>query len=60
MLVFFMRKTEKDFLSVIQELEIDESAINELDSADDDQQSFSDEIRGIGDAPTSLDDDGDY
>lgn len=53
-------KTEKDFLSVIQELEIDESAINELDNADDDQQSFSDEIRGIGDAPTSLDDDGDY
>ncbi len=53
-------KTEKDFLSVIQELEIDESAINELDNADDDQQSFSDEIRGIGDAPTTLDDDGDY
>ncbi len=53
-------KTEKDFLSVIQELEIDESAINELDNAEDEQQSFSDEIRGIGDAPTSLDDDGDY
>ncbi len=53
-------KTEKDFLSVIQELEIDESAINDQDNADDDQQSFSDEIRGIGDAPTSLDDDGDY
>lgn len=51
-------KTEKDFLSVIQELEIDESALNENES-DDEVQSFSDEIRGIGDAP-SMDDDGDY
>lgn len=51
-------KTEKDFLSVIQELEIDESALNESES-DDEVQSFSDEIRGIGDAP-SMDDDGDY
>jgi len=51
-------KTEKDFLSVIQELEIDESALAESES-DDDVQSFSDEIRGIGEAP-SMDDDGDY
>lgn len=51
-------KTEKDFLSVIQELEIDESALSENES-DDEVQSFSDEIRGIGDAP-SMDDDGDY
>ena len=51
-------KTEKDFLSVIQELEIDESALNESES-DDEVQSFTDEIRGIGDAP-GLDDDSDY
>ena len=51
-------KTEKDFLSVIQELEIDESAINEAES-DEEVQSFTDEIRGIGDAP-SMDDDGDF
>lgn len=52
-------KTEKEFLSAIQELEIDESALNELDGNDDEAQSFSDEIRGIGEAP-SMDDDGDY
>ena len=51
-------KTEKDFLSVIQELEIDESALSESES-DEEVQSFTDEIRGIGDAP-GLDDDGDY
>ena len=51
-------KTEKDFLSVIQELEIDESALNENES-DEEVQSFTDEIRGIGDAP-GMDDDGDY
>ncbi len=51
-------KTEKDFLSVIQELEIDESALNENES-DEEVQSFTDEIRGIGDAP-GLDDDSDY
>ncbi len=51
-------KTEKDFLSVIQELEIDESALNESES-DDEVQSFTDEIRGIGDAP-GMDDDSDY
>lgn len=51
-------KTEKDFLSVIQELEIDESAIAE-NEGDDEVQSFSDEIRGIGEAP-SMDDDGDF
>lgn len=51
-------KTEKDFLAIIQELEIDESAMIDADN-DDEVQSFSDEIRGIGDAP-SMDDDGDY
>lgn len=51
-------KTEKDFLSVIQEMDLDESAIAENDN-EDEVQSFADEIRGIGDAP-SLDDDGDY
>lgn len=51
-------KTEKDFLSVIQELEIDESAISEGDG-EDEVQSYADEIRGIGEAP-SMDDDGDY
>ncbi len=52
-------KSEKEFLMAIQELEIDESALNENDGNDDEVQSFSDEIRGIGDAP-SMDDDGDY
>lgn len=51
-------KTEKDFLSVIQEMELDENAIAETEN-EDEVQSFSDEIRGIGDAP-SLDDDGDF
>jgi hypothetical protein len=51
-------KTEKDFLSVIQELEIDESAISEGEG-EDEAQSFADEIRGIGEAP-SMDDDGDF
>ncbi|MFN8945728.1 MAG: hypothetical protein ACK5WZ_14015, partial [Pseudobdellovibrionaceae bacterium] len=50
-------KTEKDFLGVIAELEIDESAIeNEFE---DDAQSFADEIRGIGsgtEAPSMEDD----
>jgi hypothetical protein len=52
-------KSEKDFLGAIQELEIDESALGDVDGADDEVQSFSDEIRGIGEAP-SMDDDGDY
>jgi hypothetical protein len=51
-------KTEKDFLSVIQELEIDESAIAENDG-EDEVQSFADEIRGIGEAP-SMEDDSDF
>jgi len=51
-------KTEKDFLSAIAELEIDESALAD-DSGDDDAQSFADEIRGTVDAP-SLDEDSDY
>lgn len=51
-------KTEKDFLSVIQELEIDESGISDGEG-EDEVQSFADEIRGIGEAP-SMDDDGDY
>jgi hypothetical protein len=51
-------KTEKDFLSVIQEMELDENALNEVEN-EDEVQSFADEIRGIGDAP-SMDDDGDF
>ena len=52
-------KSEKEFLSAIQELEIDESALNEIDGNDEETQSFADEIRGIGEAP-SLDEDVDY
>ncbi len=52
-------KTEKDFHSAIQELEIDESAMGDNDQADDDAQSFADEIRGVADAPV-IDDDGDF
>ena len=51
-------KTEKDFLSVIQELEIDESALGESED-ETEQQSFADEIRGIGDAP-AMEDDSDF
>lgn len=51
-------KTEKDFLSVIQEMELDENALIENEN-EDEVQSFADEIRGIGDAP-SMDDDGDF
>jgi hypothetical protein len=51
-------KTEKDFLSSIAELEIDESVISD-DAADDEAQSFTDEIRGTVES-TALDDDGDY
>lgn len=51
-------KTEKDFLSVIQEMELDENALAETEN-EDEVQSFSDEIRGIGDAP-GLDEDGDF
>jgi len=53
-------KTEKDFLAVIQEMELDENALNENDAEGEDEvQSFSDEIRGIGEAP-AMDDDGDF
>jgi hypothetical protein len=51
-------KTEKDFLSVIQEMELDENALNEVEN-EEEVQSFADEIRGIGEAP-SMDDDGDF
>ncbi len=51
-------KTEKDFSSVIQELEIDESALAENED-ENEQQSFADEIRGIGEAP-AMEDDGDF
>ncbi|MGZ3725550.1 MAG: hypothetical protein ACXWQQ_07105 [Pseudobdellovibrio sp.] len=51
-------KTEKDFLSVIQEMELDENALSEIEN-EDEVQSFADEIRGIGEAP-SMDDDGDF
>lgn len=39
-------KTEKDFVSAIQELEIDESA-NENSYDDDDSQTYIDEVRGL-------------
>lgn len=52
-------KSEKDFLSAIQELEIDESAMGDSDATDDDAQSFADEIRGVADAPV-MDDDSDF
>lgn len=53
-------KTEKDFMSVIHEMELDESVLNDNDSeGEDDAQSFADEIRGIGEAP-AMDDDGDF
>ncbi|MEK6628912.1 MAG: hypothetical protein AABY53_09820 [Bdellovibrionota bacterium] len=53
-------KTEKDFLSVIQELELDENALSDSENdSEDEVQSFADEIRGIGEAP-SMDDDGDF
>lgn len=52
-------KTEKDFMSAIQELEIDESALGDNDAGDDEAQSFADEIRGVADAPV-IDDDGDF
>lgn len=39
-------RTEKDFLSAIQELEIDEAGLDNED--EDDTQSFVDEIRGMG------------
>ncbi len=52
-------KTEKDFHSAIQELEIDESALGDSDAADDDAQSFQDEIRGVAEAP-AIDDDSDF
>ena len=51
-------KSEKDFMSVIQEMELDENALNEIEN-EDEVQSFADEIRGIGEAP-SLDDDSDF
>ena len=51
-------KTEKDFLSVIQEMELDENALAENDG-EDEVQSFADEIRGIGEAP-SMEDDSDF
>lgn len=54
-------RTEKDFLSVVQELEIDESAIGEIESGQDEEvQSFSDEFRGIGETTPNMDDDGDF
>lgn len=51
-------KTEKDFLSSIAELEIDESVFAD-EAGDDDAQSFTDEIRGTVES-AAIDDDGDY
>ena len=52
-------RSEKDFLSAIQELEIDESAISELDNQEEEAQSFNEEFRGIGETP-AVDEDGDF
>ena len=52
-------KSEKDFHSAIQELEIDEAALGDDGATDDDAQSFADEIRGVGETP-AIDDDGDF
>jgi hypothetical protein len=51
-------KTEKDFLSAIGELEIDESA-NESEF-EEEAQTFIDEVRGLGEGPTSGVEDEDY
>lgn len=49
-------KSEKSFLSAINELEIEE-ANEEADNMDDDQQGLIDEVRGIQPAGTATDDD---
>ena len=51
-------KTEKDFLSVVQDLELDENALADVEG-EDEVQSFADEIRGIGET-TGMDEDGDF
>lgn len=48
-------RTEKDFLSAIQELEIDESA-NENDF-EEDNSAFIEEVRGVGESSGAVDDD---
>lgn len=53
-------RSEKDFLSAIQELEIDESALGEMENQEEEAQTFAEEFRGIGEAPTTMEDDGDY
>jgi hypothetical protein len=47
-------RTQKDFQAAIQELEIDESELNS--DNEDEQQSFIDEVRGIGES-TNMDED---
>lgn len=51
-------KTEKDFLSVVQDLELDENALADIEG-EEEVQSFADEIRGIGES-TGMDEDGDF
>ena len=46
-------RTQKDFLSAIQELEIDES--NTENEMEDDAQSFIDEVRGMNETTTGVD-----
>ncbi len=48
-------RTEKDFMGAIQELELDESANNEMEF-EEDSQSFAEEIRGMGES-TGVEDD---
>lgn len=48
-------RTQKDFLSAIQELEIDESAID--NDYEEDTQSFIDEVRGMNESSSLTDED---
>lgn len=48
-------KTEKDFLGAIQELEIDESG---LEAEFEDDQSYMDEVRGMGESAGAVEEDG--
>lgn len=48
-------RSEKEFLAAIQELEIDESAVD--GEFEDETQSYIDEVRGMGESNNSRDDD---
>lgn len=48
-------KSEKEFLAAIQELEIDESAVD--NEFEDEAQTYIDEVRGMGEAPAREEED---